>query len=161
MYLNYPQQRRFTLQRVSNDYSEVVPIAQSMVQYNVKCHDVRPYTPGAKCRFLVRTQQGLNVVFQAVHTRGYLSAFVHRHSRGYLSFFLGRTQQGLNVRFCIQTQQGLTVRYSRLYINSQTNCTYHINKSINLFHFHQNHPESSSKIHKITRPIFQLGSKTM
>ena len=108
----------------------------------------RPYTPGVILRFLGRTHQGLFVVFQAVHTRGYssffqavhtrgyLSAFVHRHSRGYLSFFLRRTQQGL------------TVRYSRLYINSQTNCTYHINKSINLFHFHQNHPFLHPKSHR-------------
>ena len=136
MYLNYPQQLVFTLQRVSNDYSELSPIAQSMVQYNVKCHNVRPYTPGAFCPFLGRTHQGLFVVFQAVHTRGYLSAFVHRHSRGYLSFFLRRTQQGL------------TVRFSRLYINSQTNCTYHINKSINLLHYHQNHPFLHPKSHR-------------
>ena len=138
MQLNYPQQLvTFTLQRVSNDYSELSPIAQSMVQYNVKCHNVRPYTPGVICRFLGRTHQGL---------------FVR---------FCPQTQQGLNVRFCIQTQQGLTVRYSRLYINSQTNCTYHINKSINLFHFHQNHPfliiiQNHTEIHKITLPIFQM-----
>ena len=69
----------------------------------------RPYTPGVILPFLGRTHQGL---------------FVR---------FCPQTQQGLNVRFCIQTQQGLTVRFSRLYINSQTNCTYHINKSINLF----------------------------
>ena len=84
----------------------------------------RPYTPGVKCRFLGRTHQGL---------------FVR---------FCPQTQQGLNVRFCIQTQQGLTVRFSRLYINSQTNCTYHINKSINLFHFHQNHPFLHPKSHR-------------
>ena len=96
----------------------------------------RPYTPGVILRFLGRTHQGLFFRFQAVHTRGYLSAFVHRHSRGYLSFFLRRTQQGL------------TVRFSRLYINSQTNCTYHINKSINLFHFHQNHPFLNPKSHR-------------
>ena len=98
-----------------------------------------------------RTQQGLFFVFQAVHTRGY-SSFFRPYTPGVILPFLGRThqglfvrfcpqtQQGLNVRFCIQTQQGLTVRFSRLYINSQTNCTYHINKSINLFHFHLNHP---------------------
>ena len=84
----------------------------------------RPYTPGVILRFLGRTHQGL---------------FVR---------FCPQTQQGLNVRFCIQTQQGLTVRFSRLYINSQTNCTYHINKSINLFHFHQNHPFLHPKSHR-------------
>ena len=116
MQLNFTQQLSGTLQRVWQDYSEVVPIAQSMVWYNVKCHAERPYTAGAILRFLGRTHQGL---------------FVR---------FCPQTQQGLNVRFCIQTQQRLTVRFSRLYINSQTNCTYHINKSINLFHFHLNHP---------------------
>ena len=137
-----------THQRVSNDYSELSPIAQSMVQYNVKCHNVRPYTPGAFCRFLGRTHQGLNVRFQAVHTRGYLSAFVHRHSRGYLSAFVHRHSRGYLSFFLRRTQQRLTVRYSRLYINSQTNCTYHINKSINLFHFHQNHPFLHPKSHR-------------
>ena len=106
-----------------------------------------------------RTQQGLFFRFQAVHTRGYSSVF-RPYTPGVILPFLGRThqglfvrfcpqtQQGLNVRFCIQTQQGLTVRYSRLYINSQTNCTYHINKSINLFHFHQNHPFLHPKSHR-------------
>ena len=106
-----------------------------------------------------RTQQGLFFRFQAVHTRGY-SSFFRPYTPGVILPFLGRThqglfvrfcpqtQQGLNVRFCIQTQQGLTVRYSRLYINSQTNCTYHINKSINLFHFHQNHPFLHPKSHR-------------
>ena len=120
---------------------------------------------------LDRTHQGLFVRFQAVHTRGYLSFFrpytpgvILRFFRPYTPGakcpFLGRTHQGLfvrfcpqtqqrlNVRFCIQTQQGLTVRFSRLYINSQTNCTYHINKSINLFHFHQNHPFLNPKSHR-------------
>ena len=106
-----------------------------------------------------RTQQGLNVVFQAVHTRGYSSVF-RPYTPGVILRFLGRTHQGLFVRFCPQTQQGLfvfflrrtqqglTVRFSRLYINSQTNCTYHINKSINLFHFHQNHPFLHPKSHR-------------
>ena len=119
----------------------------------------RPYTPGVICRFLGRTHQGLFFVFQAVHTRGYSSVF-RPYTPGVILPFLGRThqglfvrfcpqtQQGLNVRFCIQTQQGLTVRFSRLYINSQTNCTYHINKSINLFHFHQNHPFLHPKSHR-------------
>ena len=96
---------------------------------------------------------------QTVHTRGFLSVF-RPYTPGVILPFLGRThqglfvrfcpqtQQGLNVRFCIQTQQRLTVRFSRLYINSQTNCTYHINKSINLFHFHQNHPFLHPKSHR-------------
>ena len=94
-----------------------------------------------------RTQQGLFFRFQAVHTRGY-SSFFRPYTPGVILPFLGRTHQGLFVRFCPQTQQGLTVRFSRLYINSQTNCTYHINKSINLFHFHQNHPFLHPKSHR-------------
>ena len=94
-----------------------------------------------------RTQQGLFFRFQAVHTRGY-SSFFRPYTPGVILRFLGRTHQGLFVRFCPQTQQGLTVRFSRLYINSQTNCTYHINKSINLFHFHQNHPFLHPKSHR-------------
>ena len=96
----------------------------------------RPYTPGVILPFLGRTHQGLFVRFCPLTQQG---LFV---------VFCPQTQQGLNVRFCIQTQQGLTVRFSRLYINSQTNCTYHINKSINLFHFHQNHPFLNPKSHR-------------
>ena len=148
MYLNYPQQRRFTLQRVSNDYSEVVPIAQSMVWYNVKCHKVRPYTPGAFCPLLSIDTAGVICPLLSIDTAGAKCRFLGRTHQGLFVRFCPQTQQGLNVRFCIQTQQRLTVRFSRLYINSQTNCTYHINKSINLFHFHQNHPSLHPKSHR-------------
>ena len=124
---------------------------------------------------LGRTHQGLFVRFQAVHTRGYLSffrpytpgakcPFLGRTHQGLFVRFCPQTQQGLNVRFCIQTQQGLPVRFSRLYINSQTNCTYHINNSINPISLPSKSSrvfQSSSKIHKITRPIFQMASKTI